>query len=393
MKVAVFLHGLDNGSFYRLAVTLMPIFQFLGIDVEAVVASGDPEQLQHFGFPVVSVGSGPFSAFGLAAYLRRSRPDILMSMPMSKNFIALLARELSFTNTKVVVTEHTTMSDELYREHAANKKMRLLYPQLVRLLYPRRDGLIYPTNAVVEDRLFSKLIKLDAKPHQRIHNPLPTREEAAASMLAPHRWLTCDRERPVVLGVGRLMEQKGFDVLIRSIAELRDQQKPARLIILGEGDKLPDLQALVRELDLADYVDMPGYVENVMEYMRESDVFALSSRWETFGLVLVEAMVAGVPIVSTRIPGGPEEVLEDGRTAVLVQNEDPKALADGLSRVIEDHRLARHLVEQSAGEAEKYQPESVAAQYVAFFEQVLGRRVNAGSPTRLRPELSATPRA
>jgi glycosyltransferase involved in cell wall biosynthesis len=212
-------------------------------------------------------------------------------------------------------------------------------------------------------------------------------------MLAPHRWLTCDRERPVVLGVGRLMEQKGFDVLIRSIAELRDQQRPARLIILGEGDKLPDLQALVRELDLADYVDMPGYVENVMEYMRESDVFALSSRWETFGLVLVEAMVAGVPIVSTRIPGGPEEVLEDGRTAVLVQNEDPKALADGLSRVIEDHRLARYLVEQSAGEAEKYQPESVAAQYVAFFEQVLGRRVNAGSPTRLRPELSATPRA
>lgn len=381
MKVSVFLHGLDNGSFYRLAVTLIPCFQLLGIDVEAVVASGDPEVTQKFGFPVHYIGSGPMSVIGLASYLRRSRPDVLMAMPMSKNFIALLARTLSMTKTKVVITEHTTMSDELYREHAENKKMRLLYPQLVRLIYPTRDGLIYPTNAVVEDKLFSSLIKLDSKPHRRIHNPLPTREEVLTPAAAPHPWLTTDREMPVVLGVGRLMEQKGFDILIRSAAVLRDQQRPVRLIILGEGDREADLRTLIKKLDLGNYVDMPGYVENVLDYMRGADVFALSSKWETFGLVLVEAMVAGLPIVSTRIPGGPEEVLEDGKTAVLVQTEDPAAFAGGIRRVIDDRALAARLVQNGYAEAGKYQPEAVAKQYVAFFEQVLGRRTTQDAAT------------
>ncbi len=373
MKVSVLLHGLDGGSFYRLAMTLLPCFHLLGIDVEAVVAAAESDHTQKFGFPVVHIGSGPLSILGLMAYLRRSQPDILMAMPMSKNFIALIAQQLSFTKTRVVITEHTTMSDELYREHPGDKKLRLLYPALVRLLYPLRDGLIYPTNAVVQDPLLSRLIKLDAKPHRAIHNPLPIREDLKASNKAPHPWLADGHELPVVLGVGRMMEQKGFDVLIRSAAILRDRQRPVRVIILGEGDKRPELEALVKQLDLGPYVSMPGYVENVLDYMRWADVFALSSKWETFGLVLVEAMVAGLPIVSTRIPGGPEEVLEDGKTAVLVETEDPAGLAEGIRRVLDDPALAQRLVENGYAEGSKYQPETVAKQYVAFFEQVLGK--------------------
>jgi glycosyltransferase involved in cell wall biosynthesis len=372
MKLSVFLHGLDTGSFYRLAATLIPCFQVLGIDVEAVLAAGDPEQVQKFGFPVSYVGSGPLSVLGLAAYLRRSRPDILMSMPMSKNFIALLGQQLSMTKTKVVITEHTTMSDELYREHASNKKMGLLYPRLVRFLYPLRDGLIYPTDAVVEDPLFSRLIDLDSKPHRAIRNPLPTREATAPSGRPLHPWLDADRPLPVVIGAGRLAEQKGFDILIRSVAALRDQQRPVRLIILGEGEKQPEFEALIGQLDLQDYVHMPGYVEDVPAYMRAADVFALSSRWETFGLVLVEAMVAGLPIVSTRIPGGPEEILEHERNALLDTAEDPAALAEGIRRVVDDRALAGRLIEQGYADSRNFTPLAVAEEYVAFFEQVLG---------------------
>jgi glycosyltransferase involved in cell wall biosynthesis len=192
---------------------------------------------------------------------------------------------------------------------------------------------------------------------------------------------------PVVLGVGRLMAQKGFDVLIRSVARLRDQDRSVRLIILGEGWKEDELRALIDSLDLSAYVDLPGYVENVIDFMRAADVFALSSRWETFGLVLVEAMAAGLPIVSTRIPGGPEEILEDGRNAVLVEPENADALAAGILRIIDDEALAAHLTEEGLADSRKYQPEAVAEQYVAFFRQVLGQpaAAPAGHQTRLTP--------
>src|SRR4029079_940770 len=108
-------------------------------------------------------------------------------------------------------------------------------PSLVRLLYPLRDGLIYPTDAVVKDALFSRLINLDSKPHRVIRHPLPTREATAPSGQLLHPWLAADRPLPVVIGAGRLAEQKGFDILIRSVAALRDQQRPVRLLILGEG--------------------------------------------------------------------------------------------------------------------------------------------------------------
>lgn len=390
MKIAALLHRLDAGSFAMLATTLLPCFQQLGIEVEAVVAGWDATPEAAFGFPVHRIGSGPRSIFALARYLRKSRPDILMPMPMSKNVIGLLARQLSFTKTRVVITEHTTMSDELYREHPDNKKMRLLYPPLVRALYPLRDGLIYPTQAVARDPLFSRLIDVDARPHRAIHNPVPAREESVLASSPAHPWLSRSREMPVVLGVGRLVEQKGFDVLIRAVKRLHDRHRPVRLVILGEDENRPELESLVKELGLSAFVQMPGYVDNVPGYMASADLFALSSRWETFGLVLVEAMKAGLPIVSTRVPGGPEEILEDGRTAVLIQVEDAASLAAGIQRVLDDPALAARLSENGLLEARRYQPEAVAGQYVAFFEEVLGKGATAETVTRSRADLNGS---
>jgi glycosyltransferase involved in cell wall biosynthesis len=133
----------------------------------------------------------------------------------------------------------------------------------------------------------------------------------------------------VVLGVGRLTAQKDFPSLIRAFAKVR-AQKPCRLVILGEGELRGELEALVASLDLSADVALPGFTDNPFAWMRQSSLFVLSSAWEGFGNVLVEAMACGTPVVSTNCPSGPAEILENGRWGRLVPVGDVDALADAM---------------------------------------------------------------
>jgi glycosyltransferase involved in cell wall biosynthesis len=151
---------------------------------------------------------------------------------------------------------------------------------------------------------------------------------------------------PVILGVGRLAEQKDFFTLIRAFALVR-QHRPARLIIVGEGPDRPGLEALARELGVADDVSLPGFSTNPYAYMRQADVFVLSSLFEGLPAVLVEALAVGVPIVSTRCPHGPEEILQDGICGPLVPVGDAAAMADAICATL-DAPLPAHVLQERA---------------------------------------------
>jgi glycosyltransferase involved in cell wall biosynthesis len=129
-----------------------------------------------------------------------------------------------------------------------------------------------------------------------------------------------------VLGVGRLTAQKAFSVLIEAFARVRKSQ-PARLLILGEGEERPMLEALIRQLGLEQDVDLPGFVSNPYPYMAHAALFVLSSRWEGLPTVLVEAMSLRTPVIATDCPSGPREILGDGQYGHLVPVDDPCALA------------------------------------------------------------------
>jgi glycosyltransferase involved in cell wall biosynthesis len=132
-----------------------------------------------------------------------------------------------------------------------------------------------------------------------------------------------------VLGAGRLTAQKDFATLLSAFALAKERQ-PLRLIILGEGELRDPLQALASELGVAPEVRFPGFVENPYAFMSRSRVFVLSSAWEGFGLVLVEAMACGTPVVSTDCPAGPAEILEGGKYGRLVPVGDAIALAEAI---------------------------------------------------------------
>jgi glycosyltransferase involved in cell wall biosynthesis len=178
------------------------------------------------------------------------------------------------------------------------------------------------------------------------------------------------RNGTTMLAVGRLERQKGFDVAINAIARLRGEHPDATLVIAGEGRERTRLSELVSQLGLESSVVFLGERSDVPELMREVDVLVHPARWEGFGLVLLEAMRAGLPIVATRVAAIPE-VISDGVTGVLVQPDDPDELARVLAELLGDP--ARRAALGAAGHVrlrDHFSPDVMARRTAEVYDSV-----------------------
>jgi glycosyltransferase involved in cell wall biosynthesis len=193
-----------------------------------------------------------------------------------------------------------------------------------------------------------------------IYNPVDTDHiKTLATAPLEHPWFAPGAV-PVVLSAGRLTRQKDFPSLLRAFAQVR-QSRPARLVILGEGEERTSLETLARELGCRDDIALPGFVPNPYPYMAAAGVFVLSSAWEGFGNVLIEAMALGVPVVSTDCPSGPAEILGRGRYGTLVPVSDVDALARAIATTLDQPPEARRSIER----ASSFSCERIASQYLA----------------------------
>lgn len=270
------------------------------------------------------------SLFDLIRYLRKERPDVVLSAMDHANMMAIWAKYLSGAKTRIVVSIHNNMSRVV--ENTRNRRDKLR-PFLSRYFYPKVDAVIAVSNGVANDIV--KLTGLSWDSINVIYNPVVTPElfEMAREPVN-YPWFKSGKP-PVILGVGRLTMQKDFSILIRAFALVR-KKMPARLMILGEGEERPKLEAVVRELNLGNDVALPGFVENPYKYIKRAAVFVLSSRWEGFGNVLVEALALGTPVVSTDCPSGPREILEGGKWGCLVPVGNVEAMAQSIQAALEE---------------------------------------------------------
>lgn len=155
------------------------------------------------------------------------------------------------------------------------------------------------------------------------------------------------RERPVVLGYGRMVADKGFDVALRAFDVVRRRHPSAHLRLVGDGAARPELEGLVKELDLRDSVTFTGAVEpgRIPQIINESSLVVVPSRWnEPFGLVALEAALMARPVVAARV-GGLPEVVEEGLTGLLVPREDHVALAEAVVYLLHNFTEADHMGE------------------------------------------------
>ena len=275
----------------------------------------------------------------LMDYLRRRRPDVLISSLNTCNIVAALAGKLSRAGTRVFIRQANTLSMTLNRAESRAGRLLLM---AIRLSYPLADGIIAVSNGVAQDlREFAGLPEARTKV---IYNPVLIPPECTGETPGMD-WFEPDCP-PVILAVGKLESQKDFGTLIRAFALLQ-RQRPAHLLILGEGSQRKNLERIVDELGLLGRVRLPGFVRNPYAYMRRANVFVLSSAWEGLPNVLLQAMACGCPVVSTDCPSGPREILKGGELGEMVPVGDIPAMAAKIAAVLDGKADRESLIARS----------------------------------------------
>lgn len=330
--VALFLRGLYGGGAERILLTLAEGFVERGLKVDLVLARAEGPYLEqvHPHVRIVDLKAQwmPSSLPKLVNYLRQNRPNILLAALHYPCEIALWAKRLAGVPTRIIVTEHNTLSLEAARIPQVSVH---LTPLAARLFYPWADEIVAVSQGVATD--LAQITCLPADRIQVIYNPVIVPELfSLAKEPVDHPWFQ-PGEPPVVLGIGRLHPQKDFPTLIHAFAQVR-QVRPARLMILGDGPERQRLTDLIEEMGLADDITLLGFVQNPYAYMAKASAFVLSSIYEGLPTVLIEAMAVGNPVISTNCKSGPAEILAQGKYGVLTPVGDSKAIAEAILSVL-----------------------------------------------------------
>ncbi|MCB1690059.1 MAG: glycosyltransferase [Halioglobus sp.] len=280
----------------------------------------------------------------LQQYIEDSRPDVILSALPYANLIAIWAKRKSKHTPAVIVSERIALAT--YCAAPSNfRKWRWRYlPALVRRTYPGADKVVAVSNYVADE--LTAVVGLQKGLVTTIYNPVvddSLRERAREEL--EHPWFR-PGAAPVVLGVGRLTEQKDFATLMRAFSRVREDRE-ARLVILGEGGLRADLEKLANQLGISADVDMPGFVANPLKYMARASVLVLSSEYEGLPGVLIQALACGCPVVSTDCPGGSAEILADQKYGALVGIGDVDAMAEAVRAELDNPR-SRDLLLQRA---------------------------------------------
>jgi glycosyltransferase involved in cell wall biosynthesis len=234
---------------------------------------------------------------------------------------------------RLVITEHNTLASVINNKDDLRWQA---YPKLAGWFYPWADAIVAVSNDVKRD--LARAAQIPSERIEVVYNPIVTPDlKEKSEQPLEHPWFN-NGGPPVVVSVGRLTDQKAFDVLIRALSIAR-QDRPLRLMILGEGENRPALETLIAKLGLGNDVRLMGFVQNPYPFMARAAAFALPSRWEGLPTVLVEALYLGAPIVATNCPGGSRDILKDGRFGRLVSVDDPSGLAAALLKSTRETRV------------------------------------------------------
>ena len=359
-KIAIFLSDLGGGGAEKVMLNLADGFiaRNLAVDLVLVRKTGAYISQINPKLNLIDLQGKSLSRSLplLIRYLKQEQPSVLLSALEDTNIVAIFAKWLANVGTKVTVTVHNTLSQESIH---ANDLKRKLVPYLVPWLYLLADNVVAVSHGVAQD-----LIKLGLSKHKinAVYNPIVTPDlETKLQQSLEHPWFSSD-EPPVIMGVGRLDKQKDFPTLIRAFAEVR-KRIPAKLIILGEGDEKSNLQSLIDKLGIKEDVLLPGFVQNPYVYMQQANIVVLSSAWEGFGNVLVEAMAAGTPVVSTDCPCGPAEILADGKYGKLVSVADVNGMAKAIYQTLNEVPNTDKLIRR----ASEFSQEKAVTKYIELF--------------------------
>ena len=365
--LAIFIPSYAGGGAERVAMFLARTLVKEGLEVDLVVARETGTLRDE---PLPGVTKVPLKAWNemLAApawirYLKRVRPRCAMSMIHSANLIsgigaAIVPEVPVIVNLRIAAKTHPA-AQWWFRSWFGFGPESRLYQRAARIV-----GVGLPKGVANEA---IEVFGVDPGRVRAIANPR-TAWTGSLDIAPEHEPLF---ETPVILGIGRLAPQKDFSMLLKAFAKVA-KTRDLHLVVLGQGPEHDLLVEESRALGLADRVFFVGFVPNPQAYLRRARIFALSSRNEGFAMALIEAMEAGIAIVSTDCPFSPREALDEGRFGRLVPVGDADAFAEALEAELDTPDIG-HVKrrEQRADWMEQFTPERVTEQYLDLVREVI----------------------
>ena len=275
--------------------------------------------------------------------------------------ISLLRREINFLND---IKDGSKKIGELHVNRANYRNFEAGDSNLIKNLFAKfwmhslvtklkkLDRFIVLTN---EDRLaWSELTNVSVIP-----DPLS---------FVPNQFSTLTEKR--VIAVGRYVYQKGFDLLLQSWSKVEKEHPDWQLVIFGDGDRVP-YEQLMKQLGIdAGRCHLNGPTTNIQHEYANSSLFVFSSRFEGFGMVLVEAMACGLPVVSFACPCGPKDIVSDGDDGLLVKNGDVDALANAISHLMSDEQLRNTMSQAAQRNVKRFDINQIADRWRLLFSDL-----------------------
>lgn len=358
-RIGFFLPHLRHGGAERVVLTLMQKLDRARFQPVLILQrrEGDYLKLLPDDIEVIALRRPrpPGCVFELAGLLRRHKIDLVYSATNATNIYTTTAARLAGGRTRVIISEHTPLDFSL-----SKAKLLPLRRAAIRHSYPRADMVVAPLDRIGDE--MTAFLGKSAPPFRCLPNPVV--EHVAAPRAQP----------PVALriaSVGRLASVKRFDLLISAFADYRTRHPDATLTLFGDGPDRAKLQQLATDLGIASAVVFAGYVEDVPAQLGGYDLFVCTSEREGFGNAIVEAMAAGVPVVSVDCPFGPRLLLGGGRNGRLVDSDDVASVASAIEEVAADQPLRQGYATAARATAAEFSVERAVLTYELAFSDIL----------------------
>ncbi len=279
--------------------------------------------------------------------IKKTKAEVAISFIDKTNVLTLAATY--GLRIRLIVSERVDP-----RQHSIGLGWKLLR----RVFYRTAGALVVPTKGLVE---WGKS-RWPALRIAVIPNPVLDDEGDTQVSLPPGSWC---------VAMGRMVKQKGFDLLVRAFAQASENHPGWQLLILGEGEERANLEVLARELGVGDRLWMPGRVKTPAAYLKRSAIFVLSSRYEGFPNALTEAMVCGLPVISFDCPTGPSEIIHNNEDGILIPAGDVDCMASTLKRLMSDENERKRLGENAKKVKERFGVGRVMGLWEDLLRQVL----------------------
>lgn len=372
MIITFYLPNLNLGGIAQNSIKLAKEFAQNGHEVIFLLHHFSGEYVNVFPSNIRIVDMNDSNIFNILCFIKNfilyNRIDVFISARDFNNSIVLLLKHFyNIDNVHFMATCHTNAIEEnrLFKSKFTKLKT-YLYMCMASLTYKWADSIVCVSRGVADAT--SKYTGIPISKIRVIYNPIVEYDfyEKCKENIDEDFWNNPHGEK-VIVSVGRLTEQKNFELLIEAFKLVVECNDKIKLYILGEGEKRMQLEQKIQELNLSSYVVLPGYVTNPYKYISNADLFVSSSSWEGFGNSIAEALATGAKIVSTNCPSGPAEILCDGKYGTLVPVNDKHILAkEILAQIFEDKD--KNMADMRIKRGLDFTVETIAKQYLNVCE-------------------------